>query len=215
VAIRNKSTHFENLQCATQPISAFVWRCETWHLTALVHPPRGAGPCSSSASEIPRFFALLALSAVVGQLSNFHLRSWSACLSKVTQREMSIKKPTPKGRVRSRLVAFRPHLLSLTTLPGEAGWYRSTLCPDALVILGPSSRLVKPSCIGVHQPYESATFSGLSVPKASKTLCACRSIRRIASALAVPASNAVAFFEKRALAASRVLQLCYIGKKLR
>ena len=55
-------------------------------------------------------------------------------------------------RAVTRLVAFRPHLLSLTTLPGEAGWYGSTPCLDAKQILGPSRCLVKPSCIVGHQP---------------------------------------------------------------
>ena len=166
MAIRNKSTHFENLQCATQPISAFVGHCETWHQSALVPPPRGAGPCSSSASQIPRSFALLASSADVGQRSNFHLRSWSAFLSKVTQENMSIKKPSPRERVRSRLVALRPHLLSLTTLPGEAGWYGATPCLDAKPILGPTRCLVKPSCIVGHHLNESVTNQGISLPNA-------------------------------------------------
>jgi len=35
-------------------------------------------------------------------------------------------------RAVTRLVALRPHLLSPTTLPGEAGWYGQSPCLDAL-----------------------------------------------------------------------------------
>ena len=53
------------------------------------------------------------------------------CLSVKSYSRKNGHKKTLVKRVQSRLVAIRPHQLSLTTLPGEAGWYGSNPCLDA------------------------------------------------------------------------------------
>ena len=42
-AVMGKSNYFEKISSSTQSISSIVRRYETWHLTALAFPARGAG----------------------------------------------------------------------------------------------------------------------------------------------------------------------------
>jgi len=49
--------------------------------------------------------------------------------------KLKTKNPRQMGRVQSRLVALRPHPLSLTTLPEEAGWHGLSPTLNAWLIL--------------------------------------------------------------------------------
>lgn len=103
---------------ATQSILASVLCCVSPYLDDLARTRKADLPCSSSVAPIRQLFAEHFPDAVA--------RQCCTCMPLSVDLSFNIlqtKKPSPSGRVQSRLVAIRPHLLSLTTLPGEAGWY--------------------------------------------------------------------------------------------
>ena len=110
---------------ATQSIFASVLCCVSPYLDYLARTRKADLPCSSSVAPIRQLFAEHFPDAVA--------RQCCTCMPLSVDLSFNIlqKKPSPSGRVPSRLVALEPHLLSLTTLPGEAGWYGSTPCLDA------------------------------------------------------------------------------------
>jgi hypothetical protein len=113
---------------ATQSIFASVLCCVSPYLDDLARTRKADLPCSSSVAPIRQLFAEHFPGAVA--------RQCCTCMPLSVDLSFNIlqtKKPSPSGRVHSRLVALEPHLLSLTTLPGEAGWYGQSPCLDVLI----------------------------------------------------------------------------------
>jgi hypothetical protein len=101
-------------------------------------------PCSNSESGFVLYFRRFSNSATICRI--LFRRSCAAVLHLHATFGRSLikrpprQKPSPSGRAFSRVVISKPHMHSLTTFPGKAGWYDQNPILDARSNFGMSYR---------------------------------------------------------------------------